>query len=561
MAKTKTRWTCQQCGFQASGFLGRCTECGAWGSLVEELTGETASAATQTILDRSHPTLNSKGSKGFGGKSTLKNSNSMNSLNSASSVENYENESTFKSSPSPFARESSRLPAMPLTQIEASESHRMSTGLAGVDEVLGGGLVPGSVVLLAGDPGIGKSTLLLQVARHLSQAHMLLYIAGEESAHQVRLRAERLGVTSDNIFVDANQNVVGIAQTMMAGPKVTIVDSIQSVFHPDVESAPGSVSQVRESAQTLIATAKEHGIATIVVGHVTKEGAIAGPRMLEHMVDVVLHFEGDRARELRILRGIKNRFGATHEIAVFSMTDKGLLEVDNPSALFLGDRLSHMGKKQSPPGTAVIAGGEGRRSLLLEVQALVANTAFSNARRVANGFDSNRLLQIIAVLEKKSGLFLSQSDVYVNVVGGMEFTDPSGDLGISIAIATSLLDRSIDPGLLFLGEIGLTGEVRPVKAVLQRLKEAQKLGFKRAIVPKNNLPLDGNLDSLEVIGVDSLTDALAVAIPGFDSVQKRPSQRERGDNRGGDRAGEEGGFSKKRYAQNTSRSDAGEFQD
>ncbi|HNB24227.1 MAG TPA: magnesium chelatase domain-containing protein, partial [Candidatus Melainabacteria bacterium] len=283
-------------------------------------------------------------------------------------------------------------------------------------------------------------------------------------------------------------------------------------------------------------------------------GAIAGPRVLEHMVDVVIQFEGDRARELRILRGVKNRFGATHEIAVFSMTDKGLQEVDNPSALFLGDRLNHLGKRQSPPGTAVIAGGEGRRSLLLEVQALVSNTAFSNARRVANGFDYNRLLQIIAVLEKKTGLFLSHCDVYVNVVGGMEFTDPSGDLGIAVAISTSLLDRSIDPGLLFLGEIGLTGEVRPVKAVLHRLKEAQKLGFKRAIVPKANLPLDGNLEPMEVVGVETLADALSQAIPGFETAKKRAPSKSGGADEGMNAV-------KRRYAQGERRDLEGAFQD
>lgn len=521
MAKTKTRWICQQCGFQANGFLGRCTECGSWGSLVEELVGDAAGAAAQTVLSRSHASFGKTGR----------------------------------------INEGERAAATPLSEIEASDSQRLPTGLAGVDEVLGGGLVPGSVVLLAGDPGIGKSTLLLQVARHLSKGNTLLYVAGEESAHQVRLRAERLGVSSNNILVDAGQNVVSIAQTMMSGgARVTIVDSIQSVFHPDVESAPGSVSQVRESAQALIAAAKEHGIATILVGHVTKEGAIAGPRVLEHMVDVVIQFEGDRARELRILRGVKNRFGATHEIAVFSMTDKGLQEVDNPSALFLGDRLNHLGKKQSPPGTAVIAGGEGRRSLLLEVQALVSNTAFSNARRVANGFDYNRLLQIIAVLEKKAGLFLSHCDVYVNVVGGMEFTDPSGDLGIAVAIATSLLDRSIDPGLLFLGEIGLTGEVRPVKAVLHRLKEAQKLGFKRAIVPKANLPLDGNLDPMEVVGVETLADALAQAIPGFETAKKRaPSST--GEKKGYSGSDEAMNSAKRRYAQGERRDFEGAFQD
>ncbi|HEY9787089.1 MAG TPA: DNA repair protein RadA, partial [Candidatus Obscuribacterales bacterium] len=466
--RAKTRWVCQQCGFQASGFLGRCTDCGSWNSMAEERLND--ESQNISVLGRAIPSAGAPRSK-----------------------------------------------PLPLTAIESSESARMLTGLSGFDEVLGGGLVPGSVVLIAGDPGIGKSTLLLQVGRQIESEKQVLYIAGEESGHQVRLRAERLLAAGDNILVNSEQNVASIALTMMeVVPAVTIIDSIQSVFHPEVMSAPGSVSQVRESAQALIATAKEHNIATILVGHVTKEGAIAGPRVLEHMVDVVLQFEGDRARDLRILRGVKNRFGSTHEIAVFAMTDKGLKEVDNPSALLLGDRLASLGRRQAPAGTAVIAGGDGKRSLLLEVQALVSNSAFSNVRRVANGWDYNRLLQIIAVLEKKTGLYLSASDVYVNVVGGLEFSDPSGDLGISVAIATSLLDRSVDPGLLFLGEIGLTGEVRPVKSVTQRLKEAARLGFKRAVVPRGCLPLDTNVDGMEVLGVESLLEALMAAIPGLE---------------------------------------------
>lgn len=398
-----------------------------------------------------------------------------------------------------------------------SDEYRLKTGSPGLDEVLGGGLVPGSVVLLAGDPGIGKSTLLLQVARAIAKKNGVLYVSGEESAAQVRLRANRLDIRGDKIFVNASQDVSQIRENMMSSTaSVAIIDSIQAVYHPQIGSAPGSVSQVRESANLLVQAAKEKNIATILVGHVTKDGSIAGPRVLEHMVDVVLQFEGDPARQLRILKAAKNRFGSTQEIAIFTMTELGLVEVDNPSATLLGDRLSKMGRKQAPSGTAVIAGGEGNKTLLLEVQALVGSTSYPSPRRVANGFDYNRLLQIVAVLEKKVGLSLNNHDVYINIVGGLDFSDPSGDLGIAMAIATSLLDRSIDPGLLCVGEIGLTGEVRPVVSLTQRLKEASRLGFRTAIVPAGNLPLESKPDQMQVIGVEFLTEALTKALPGAD---------------------------------------------
>jgi DNA repair protein RadA/Sms len=399
--------------------------------------------------------------------------------------------------------------------------YRLKTGSAGLDEVLGGGLVPGSVVLLAGDPGIGKSTLLLQVARAISKTQSVLYVSGEESAAQVKLRANRLNIGGDKIFVNASQDVSAIRESMLnSSAAVAIIDSIQAVYHPQIGSAPGSVSQVRESANMLVTAAKQKNIATILVGHVTKDGSIAGPRVLEHMVDVVLQFEGDRARQLRILKAAKNRFGSTQELAIFTMTEAGLVEVDNPSATLLGDRLSMLGRKQAPSGTAVIAGGEGNKTLLLEVQALVGSSSYPSPRRVANGFDYNRLLQIIAVLEKKVGLSMSHHDVYINIVGGLDFSDPSGDLGISMAIATSLLDRSIDPGLLCVGEIGLTGEVRPTVALAQRLKEASRLGFRKALVPLGNLPLDSKPEQMEVVGVETLAEALAKALPGVDFTKR-----------------------------------------
>jgi DNA repair protein RadA/Sms len=466
MARAKSRWVCQECGFQTSAFLGRCTDCGTWGSLVEERVQEEASAPKRPALARMALVGETK-SKG----------------------------------------------PLLLREIETSESDRMLTEIRGLDEVLGGGLVPGSVCLLAGDPGIGKSTLLLQVAKAISAKRKVLYVTGEESAAQVRMRASRLGIESDLLYVDSEQNISLIYERIIEqSPSVVILDSIQAVYHPDIASAAGSVSQVRESAQVVVTAAKANNIATIIVGHVNKEGTIAGPRVLEHMVDVVLQFEGDRTRQFRILRTAKNRFGSTAEIAIFSMNEMGLEEVENPSAVFLGDRLTNPAR-QAPSGTAVIAGGEGNRTLLLEVQALVANTSNPSPRRVSNGWDYNRLLQIIAVLEKKAGLFLGRSDVYVNIVGGLAFEEPSGDLGICAAIATSLLDRSVDPGLLIVGEVGLTGEIRPVSHLGAKLKEAAKLGFKRAIVPSANMPIGDLSERIKISSVQSLVEALRLIVP------------------------------------------------
>ncbi len=471
MAKAKSRWVCQECGFQTSGYLGRCTECESWGSMVEEVSQlDSSSASPRGIVRAVSPPDN-----GGNSKPTL------------------------------------------LQDLKASGSQRIATGIPGLDEVLGGGFVPGAVILLAGDPGIGKSTLLLQVARHVSAGQRILYLAGEESASQVRIRASRLKMDDCKVHVDTQQDVIKLSESMREfSDGVAIIDSIQSVFHPQLTSAAGSVGQVRESAQLIINSAKASNIATILVGHVTKEGSIAGPRVLEHMVDVVLHFEGDRTRQLRILRAMKNRFGSTSEIAIFSMTGEGLVEVGNPSEFLLGDRLKKLGQTQAPSGTAVIASGEGSRTLLLEVQALVSATTYSAPRRLANGCDSNRLLQTIAVLEKKVGLSLARSDIYVNVVGGLDIDDPAGDLGVSVAIATSALDRSVDSSVIFIGEIGLTGEVRAVVSLERRVKEAARLGFQKAIVPKSNLPLSGGVPKMEIIGVETLSEALLLAMPGVD---------------------------------------------
>lgn len=469
MARPKTKWICQECGFNSTRSLGKCTECNGWNTFVEELEIDTSSMPVRA--------------RGIAAAA-------------AGSV---------SSGPEP------------LNKIDISEHDRLQTGLASVDEVLGGGLVPGSVVLLAGDPGVGKSTFLLQTAGVIAKNYRVLYVSAEESKQQVSIRAQRLGLTSPNILIDSEQNVAAIQQRIAENDvQFVVVDSVQAVFHPEVTSAPGSVSQVRESAGALVGSAKAKNVCMVVVGHVTKDGSIAGPRVLEHMVDVVLHFEGDRSRQLRILRAIKNRFGSTHEIAIFTMNDEGLEEVDNPSALFLGERLSKSPGERAPSGTAVLASAEGNRSLLLEIQALVGASSGGNGRRVANGCDLNRVLQIIAVLEKRVGLPLSRQDVYANIVGGFQFDDPAGDLAISVAIATSALDRSVDPLLVCIGEVGLSGEIRPVSSVERRLREASRMGFRKAIVPSANLTPSLKFDNLEIIGVDYLVEALTAIMPGLE---------------------------------------------
>lgn len=465
--KTKTRWVCQECGFQSSRSLGRCTECNAWNSFAEELA----------LLKQ---------------------------------AENLPVRARLV-----FPKAESSGPVL-LPDLDADNCLRFSTGFDSLDEVLGGGIVAGSVILLAGDPGIGKSTLLLQIAANISSSLKVLYISAEESSQQLLIRAQRLGLASTPMLVDSEQNVSSIQQRLAeTKSQFTIIDSVQAVFHPEIESTPGSVSQVRESAGSLVNHAKAADVATILVGHVTKDGNIAGPRVLEHMVDVVLQFEGDGSRQLRTIKAVKNRFGSTQEIAIFSMGERGLQEIKNPSAIFLGSRLEKQSGERAASGTAVIASCEGNRSVLLEVQSLVGLSTLGSPRRVANGFDTGRLLQIVAVLEKRVGLALSKQDVYLSIVGGMACNDPGGDLGVAIAVATSCLDRSIDPLLVCLGELGLSGEIRSVVSLERRLREAQSLGFKRALVPSSNLPLQAKLAGIELIPVDYLSDALEKAMPGL----------------------------------------------
>lgn len=468
-SKSKSRWICQECGFQAAKQLGRCTECGAWTSFVEEIdTGK--------------------------------------------------NDSLVARNRNAFAITSEDSPVF-LNETRLVEESRKTTGIESLDRVLGGGLVEGSVLLLAGDPGIGKSTLLLQLAASLASSdYPVMYVSAEESTSQVLLRARRLGLQDAPVLVYSEQNVTAIRKKLAdCNVKFAIIDSVQAIYHPELDSVPGSVSQVRESAAAIMAQAKAGGTATILVGHVTKEGSIAGPRVLEHMVDAVLQFEGDRARQLRIIRSAKNRFGSTTELAIFAMMEEGLREIKNPSAFFLSARLEKKQGERSPSGTSVIASCEGNRSMLLEVQALVCPSSIASPRRVTVGFEAGRLLQILAVLEKRLGLPLGKQDVYINIAGGLECNDPGGDLGVAVAIATACLDRSVDPLLVCAGEIGLTGELRSVVSLERRLKEAESLGFKKAIIPAAGFTRE-HAGKLNLIAAGSLAEAVEAAIPGLKSA-------------------------------------------
>jgi len=390
-----------------------------------------------------------------------------------------------------------------LKEIAMERDDRVRTGIGELDRVLGGGVVRGSLVLIGGDPGVGKSTLLLQAARALAQAAPpVLYVTAEESAAQVKMRADRLGIAPDGLLLWP-ENDLSVVQGHLddVKPRALIIDSIQTVFLPDLESAPGSVAQVRECGARLMTLAKGRGIATFLVGHVTKEGALAGPRVLEHLVDTVLYFEGERHHSYRVLRAVKNRFGSTNEIGVFEMAEGGLAEVKNPSGFFLAER------PREAPGSVVVSSLEGTRPVLLELQALVAQAALGTPRRTVLGADYNRVCLLLAVLEKRAGVPLGSQDVYVNVAGGGRVTEPAADLGIVVAAASSYMDRVVPPDVLVVGEVGLTGEVRAVAGLELRLREAAALGFRRAIVPRSNL-LEPKKASLEVRGVATVTDAL-----------------------------------------------------
>ena len=391
-----------------------------------------------------------------------------------------------------------------LSEVKLQEEERMHTHMAELDRVLGGGIVPGSLTLLGGDPGIGKSTLLLQVCRHMAaDGRKVLYISGEESLRQIKIRANRLGQFSDNLLLLCETNLGNVEDTIKSVmPDITIIDSIQTMYHEDISSAPGSVSQVRESTSVLLQLAKGLNVSVFIVGHVTKEGTVAGPRVLEHMVDTVLYFEGDRHASYRILRGVKNRFGSTNEIGVFEMKEEGLVEVKNPSEFMLS------GKPEGASGSVVSCSMEGTRPILLEIQALVCHSSFGIPRRQAIGTDLGRVNLLMAVLEKRLGLQMSDCDAYVNLAGGMRIAEPAIDLGIAMAIVSSFKNRAIDDRMIAFGEIGLSGEVRGVSMVEQRAAEAAKLGFTACVLPEVNRDRLRSVEGIKVIGVRTVQDAI-----------------------------------------------------
>ena len=455
MAKIRTKYVCQNCGYETPRYMGKCPECGSWGSFVEEAVENEVRTPVKKEL---------------------------------------------------FFEEESKV--YQINEIEADNRIRLKTGFDEFDRVLGGGAVAGSVILLAGDPGIGKSTLVLQTAKTVAETgKKVLYICAEESATQVKLRAERLNVNSENIFVYSQTDIDGIKKEIKKlKPDFLIIDSIQAVFDREITSSAGSVSQIRECTNIFTELAKANNITTVIIGHVTKDGNIAGPRVLEHMTDVVLHFEGDKYKTYRILRSIKNRFGCTNEIGIFNMAENGLCEISNPCEIFLNER-----SETVTPGSTIIVASEGSRIITSEVQALVGTTAYPAPRRVANGTDYNRLLQILAVIEKRIGLKFNNSDVYVNITGGIEIDEPAADLGIALAIITCARDVIVSPDTVLVGEIGLSGEIRKVNNIEKRIAEAQKLGFKKILVPKGNVGTS-NKYNIKVIEIEKLSDALTACV-------------------------------------------------
>lgn len=459
MAKYKSKYVCQECGYETPKWMGKCPGCNSWNTMVEELDEK--------------PKAGTAGARHSG-----------------------------------FSSGSPKMAS--ITTIVGEDEPRLDTNMSELNRVLGGGVVPGSLVLVGGDPGIGKSTLLLQTSQELaSNGHTVLYISGEESAKQIKLRAERLGADNVQLYVLAETDLFLLEQQIsQLNPAVVILDSIQTIFHPDVTSAPGSVAQVRECTAHLMRLAKTKDIAIMIVGHVTKQGAIAGPRLLEHMVDSVLYFEGERHNTYRILRAVKNRFGSTNEIGIFEMAEKGLAEVTNPSEMFLSER------SLGVAGSTVVASMEGTRPVLVEMQALVTPTGFATPRRMATGVDHNRIAMIMAVLEKRVGLLLQNQDAYVNVAGGVRLDEPAIDLAVAVSLASSFRDKQTNPYDVVIGEVGLTGEVRGVSRIEQRVKEAQKLGFKRVIIPAKNSTGWEHPAGIEVVGVQTVSEALRETLGG-----------------------------------------------
>jgi DNA repair protein RadA/Sms len=441
MAKPKVFYQCQACGYRSPGWHGKCPDCGQWNTLVEEKSKGTRARG----IDKAEP--------------------------------------------------------RPLVSVEAGKESRSLSGIGEFDRVLGGGIVAGSVVLVGGDPGIGKSTLLLQVTAALKGT--VLYISGEESPVQIKLRADRLSIEPESVMLypeTSLESILGVVQQM--NPDAVVIDSVQTVYTEEMESAPGTVGQVRECAARMMLYAKRSGVPVFIIGHVTKEGAIAGPRVLEHIVDTVLYFEGDRGHPYRILRTVKNRFGSTNEIGVFEMTDSGLSEIENPSELFLSERSAGV------PGSVATSSIEGTRPLLVELQSLVADSSFGVPRRTSIGIDFNKVNLLVAVLEKLAGLQLAGMDIYTNVVGGLKLSEPAVDLAVVVAVASSLKGVPVAPDVFVFGEVGLSGEVRAVSQADLRLKEAAKIGFKKAVIPKSNAERLADDFGLDISGVLNVSGAL-----------------------------------------------------
>ena len=449
--RSKTVFVCSECGYETPKWAGKCPGCGEWNTMVEDVRLPQKSAVSAA------------------------------------------------------PRPAHTFSATPLSQINAADEHRFVTGISELDRVLGGGIVKGSVILLSGDPGIGKSTILLQVCNALQRDIKILYVSGEESAIQIKLRAKRIGVESDSVSIMTETDVQTVCEYInSARPDLVMIDSIQTMQHPDISSAPGSIVQVRESANLLLRTGKSLDIPIFIVGHVNKGGDIAGPKVMEHIVDTVLYFEGERNQSYRILRAIKNRFGSTNEIGVFEMTETGLAEVENPSAMMLSGRMSDVS------GGCITCIIEGTRPILAEVQGLVAATGFGNARRTAAGFDYNRLNLLLAVLEKRLGLMFSNLDTYINIVGGIRLDEPAADLAVAMALVSGLRDIPIDENTVTFAEIGLSGELRSVPRAQARVNEAARMGFTRCILPSACLKqINSAPEGIKLLGVKRLSDAVA----------------------------------------------------
>lgn len=445
--KAKTIFVCNECGYESAKWMGKCPACNSWNTFFEEKI--------------------------------------------STKVESGKKEKIIQEVPKP------------LNSFVGQDAQRTSTGYAELDRVLGGGLVKGSLVLVGGEPGIGKSTLILQLCDKVKGEGKVLYVSGEESAEQIKLRADRLNIKNDDILFLGETDIDIIDQNIEElNPKLVIIDSMQTMYSEEISSAPGSVSQVREITSRIMKICKSRKITTIIIGHVTKDGNIAGPRVLEHMVDTVLYIEGERYFSYRMIRGVKNRFGSTNEVGMFEMQEKGMVEITNPSSILISER------EDNPSGSVVVATVEGTRPLLVELQALVTQSVFGLPRRTANGIDYNRLTLLVAVMEKKAGFMLGNQDVYLNVVGGLKVNEPALDLGIILATASSFKNVSIPKGVIVLGEVGLTGEVRTINMMEKRLKEAERLGFKKCIIPENNKKLLKESYKLDIIGVKNINEAM-----------------------------------------------------